>query len=91
MDHLKFLAPERWDPLREALRSVGKTPSVCSFLGDGTDWEEDDEEAGGFPSVVGQAEVALALEVGQADRDVCGVTSEADSVSQHLKVESLCT
>ena len=75
VDHLKLLAPDKWDPLREALKSVGRSPSICSFLR-----EKKDNYSDGLvsaTSLLGQSEVALAL----------APEEEEGARSDHLKVQ----
>ena len=87
VDHLKLLAPDRGDPLREALSVVGRSPSVCSFLGldgldDGGSCDDGDglvRRGGGPGAMVGQAEVRLVLGSGVGG-------AEGPSIGDHLKV-----
>ena len=89
VDHLRHLAPERWDPLREALRFVGRSPSVCSLLGVGADSgagaaAADDDDDGYCPAMVGQADVRLVLAGGNGDGGGDEGRGEA-SVDAHVR------
>ncbi len=81
MDNLKCLAPESWDPLREAVHLVGKDPSVCSLLDDGfaSGLDEVDDDGYFYPTMVGQTEAKLVL-VSPEGRQ------ENRSVSDQMKV-----
>ena len=88
VDHLKLLAPDKGDPLREALSAVGRSPSVCSFLGlddgldDGGSCDDGDglvRRGGGPGAMVGQAEVRLVMGSGVGG-------AEGPSIGDHLKV-----
>jgi len=81
VENLRFLAREKADPLREQLKTVGRDPSVCSFLPE-RKRRSSDKIFGRSDEFIGDVEIKLRLALDE-DHDIDASAGEA-SRAEHL-------